>query len=163
MTGNILNLYKVKLELEICVMSDSSENSINIAKFYAPGEIEEFARATSSVVKNKNDISPTWVNNIPYYSPQKNKSEIKTCGQIIEEIKEASNKNDNKNIDGKVENYNLNKNKKNITSTEITEGNKIEITEENQTTKRLSFNDIPPQKSNKSIQRNKLPKLRFLK
>ncbi|MFW5804459.1 MAG: hypothetical protein ACOCWG_04415, partial [bacterium] len=103
-------------------MSSNREDSINTAKVYAPKEIEEFAKVTSSVIKNKRDIPQTWVQNIPY-SSQGVKNEIKTCGQLIEEIiqdQSSDNKNNKKLItNGEIKNHNSDQKENTMDSNEI--------------------------------------------
>jgi hypothetical protein len=90
------NLYKVKIEIELCVLAKDSQEAIVTAKENASNEIQQYSSGLATPLNKEVDIPKSWLDCVPYV-PYGAISDNKTCKQVIYEI--VSKKNDAQNLD----------------------------------------------------------------
>lgn len=140
------NLYKVKVEVDVFVMADGSEEAIKTGKENASSEIEEFATAKAMIIKKETEIPKSWIDAIPY-TPYGALDENKTCKQLINEII------------SKAEENNINQNELKSNPKPSKDKNKKDE-KAKFTNKSNNINKEHNIQSNQQL--NKQPKLRFL-
>jgi len=92
----VRNLYKVKIEIELCVLAKDSQEAIVTAKENAANEIEQYSSGLATPLNREVDIPKSWIDCVPYV-PYGGVSDNKTCKQVICEI--VSKKNDVQSLD----------------------------------------------------------------
>ena len=76
-----MNLYKVKLEIEVMTMAENTKKAIEIAKNGAVNEME-FSIGKSYLVNNDAEIPKEWKELVPYSEY----SESRTCKNIVKTV-----------------------------------------------------------------------------
>ena len=74
-------LYKVKIETDIMVVSDSESSAIDIAKKNASGEVGVYGRGSAFVIRSLSDIPNDWKSVIPY--GKEGAQETRKCFEIV--------------------------------------------------------------------------------
>ena len=96
-------LYNVKIEVELCVFAQDSQEAIRVGKENAGSEAIEFGAAEAKLLNQVSDIPRTWTEAIPYY-PAGASINNKTCKQIVmEKISERHDKVASKVVDNDVQ------------------------------------------------------------
>lgn len=76
------NLYKVRVETDIMVVSDNESSAIKIAKKNASGgEIEIYGRGEVFIIKSMSDIPEDWKSVIPF--SEEGVQETRKCYEIV--------------------------------------------------------------------------------
>jgi len=144
-------LYNVKIEVELCVLAQDSQEAIRVGKENAGSEAIEFGAAEAKPLSQVSDIPRTWMEAIPYYPTGASISD-KTCKQIVmEKISERHDKIASKVVDNDVQHI-----------IEIQES--VQRTPKKEVTPETRPDPIPPSLDwNETGTGKKLPQLRFLK
>jgi hypothetical protein len=79
------DLYKVRVEVEVCVMAQNSKEAIKTAKENAGSEIESYGSAKATMIARESDVPKSWIDTIPY-TPYGAVDEDKTCKMLMAEI-----------------------------------------------------------------------------
>ena len=90
------NLYKVKIEVDLCVLAKDSQEAIITAKENAATEITQYGSGLATPLTREIDVPKSWLESVPYI-PYGGITDGKTCKQVIREI--MSRKNDAQDID----------------------------------------------------------------
>jgi len=79
------DLFKVKIEVEICVLSKNNDEAIQTAKDNCIEEIKEFGVGTITMIKREADIPTSWLETVPY-TPYRALDENRNCKQVMASI-----------------------------------------------------------------------------
>jgi len=79
------DLFKVKIEVEICVLSKNNDEAIQTAKDNCIEEIKEFGVGTITMIKQEVDIPTSWLETVPY-TPYRALDENRNCKQVMASI-----------------------------------------------------------------------------
>lgn len=144
-------LYHVKIEVELCVLAQNSQEAIRVGKENASNEIIEFGAAEAKPLSKVSDIPRSWSEAIPYY-PSGASISNQTCKQIVMEI--ASEHND-KIVDKDVQNI--------LNIREEAKKSEPQRTEHIEVKPETRPDPVPPElKWNETNSSKKLPPLRFI-
>lgn len=85
-----MNLYKVKIETDIMVISNDEYSAIEIAKNNASGEVGIYGRGSAHVIRSVSDIPEDWKSVIPY--SREGTVESRKCFEIVSGTKDVNKK-----------------------------------------------------------------------